>query len=303
MFGTPTYMSPEQAKGIGVDVRSDLYAVGIILFELLAGKPPFMERTPMALLLKKANEAAPTIFHVNPEVNIPEGLNRVVARVLSGNPDERPADARQMMDLLSEAITSATEPGVPMPDVVVRHGTTELAPRAADELVDPGPTLQIPEGDESANATAPGKNIWKWILPAVGVLTVVAVGAFFTVSGGGENGVSKEPAAAVMSPVSSDARAITDPGASGPDDPGHDATGMIGRADDSGVAADTDAGDNAGNKAKDAAIEPSQEKPPKVIRKTKRKVGKRPVKHRSVKKTRGKRGVKDKKILDLLRRD
>jgi hypothetical protein len=133
VFGTPAYMSPEQANGRNVDRRSDLYAVGVILFELLAGKPPFAGTTPIAILVKKATEEAPSLYHVNPDLRVPEGLERLVARLLASDPDLRPADVKETRRLLAEVAEGGDGPEVPLPDVRVRAGTTELVERVAPE--------------------------------------------------------------------------------------------------------------------------------------------------------------------------
>ncbi len=123
-FGTPTYMSPEQAQARELDARSDLYSVGVLLFEMLAGKPPFEAETPLAMALKKVQERAPTVYHVNPDVRIPESLERLLASLLDSNPDARPKSASECRALLAEA--AKDQSAIPMPSVVVRSRTTEV---------------------------------------------------------------------------------------------------------------------------------------------------------------------------------
>src|SRR5690606_38451126 len=67
-LGTPNYMSPEQAQGKPADERSDIYALGAVLYEMLAGRKPFEERDPDRLLQQIAHRAPPALYEVNPEV-------------------------------------------------------------------------------------------------------------------------------------------------------------------------------------------------------------------------------------------
>ena len=81
--GTPSYMSPEQARGTKVDHRTDIYSLGIILYELVAGKVPFEGDTAITVIFKHINEAPPAIE------GIPEELQTVIDKALTKYPEER----------------------------------------------------------------------------------------------------------------------------------------------------------------------------------------------------------------------
>ena len=97
IYGTPQYMSPEQASGGEVDLRADLYAAGVILYEMLAGKPPFEAEQIMPLLIKHMTEPPPPL----PE-HVPDAIRRVVLRLLAKNPVERFASADEVLVALTE---------------------------------------------------------------------------------------------------------------------------------------------------------------------------------------------------------
>jgi len=88
-IGTPQYMSPEQAAGEEVTDRSDVYSLGLVVFELLTGRPPFQEANVMALAAAHINKEAPGVRSLRPDVD--PGLAELVRRCLAKNPDERPS--------------------------------------------------------------------------------------------------------------------------------------------------------------------------------------------------------------------
>jgi len=96
VLGTPLFMAPEQMAGGRVDGRSDLYALGVMLFQLLTGHLPFEAGTLSALMTQIANEPAPDIRHWRPE--LPEALANIVAVALQKRPEMRYADGQQMAD-------------------------------------------------------------------------------------------------------------------------------------------------------------------------------------------------------------
>jgi hypothetical protein len=100
IVGTPQYISPECVAGEPVGAAADLYALGVVLFELLAGVPPFTDPVPAALLTKHLREMAPPLEEVRRDLALPEGLSALVARLLEKDPDDRPSSARSVADAL-----------------------------------------------------------------------------------------------------------------------------------------------------------------------------------------------------------
>jgi serine/threonine-protein kinase len=99
VMGTATYFSPEQAQGLSVDPRSDVYALGVVLFEMVAGRPPFQGDNPVAVAYKHVREEAPPLREIQPSV--PPAFASIVAMAMAKSPAERYASAEDLRgDLL-----------------------------------------------------------------------------------------------------------------------------------------------------------------------------------------------------------
>jgi serine/threonine-protein kinase len=98
IFGTPEYMSPEQAKGASIDHRVDIYAVGVILYEMAAGRTPFVGDSFMGILTQHLYEPAPAILSLNPNAQITPEYEAVIAKSLAKNPDERYQSMQELCD-------------------------------------------------------------------------------------------------------------------------------------------------------------------------------------------------------------
>ena len=103
IMGTAQYLSPEQAQGLPVDARSDLYSIGIVLYELLTGRPPFDAESAVTIALKQVSEEPVPPRRINPAV--PPAVEAVVMRALRKDPAERFQDADEMIAALEAAMT------------------------------------------------------------------------------------------------------------------------------------------------------------------------------------------------------
>lgn len=99
-LGSVHYISPEQAKGGRVDNRSDLYSLGVVMYEMLTGRPPYDGESPVAVALQHINGNAPMPSTLNP--NIPGGLEQIIMRAMSADPAQRYASASAMLYDLEE---------------------------------------------------------------------------------------------------------------------------------------------------------------------------------------------------------
>ncbi len=99
VMGTATYFSPEQAEGMGVDSRSDIYSLGVVIFEMVTGRPPFLGDTPVAVASKHVREHPPAPREVNP--GVPPDLEAIILKCLAKSPDHRYATGDDLrIDLL-----------------------------------------------------------------------------------------------------------------------------------------------------------------------------------------------------------
>ena len=133
IIGTPEYMSPEQVQGFKLDNRSDIYALGIVIYELFTGRTPFRSETPMGMLLKHLQEAPS--FEGEAGSGIPPALVPVLRKALEKNREERYSSASEVAAALRAAA------GVIAPD---KPATVSPAPTSPAETPVPGTTASLP---------------------------------------------------------------------------------------------------------------------------------------------------------------
>ena len=100
IMGTAQYLSPEQAQGHAVSAGSDLYSIGVILYELVTAQVPFDAEAAVTIAIKHVSEAPPAPRQINP--NIPPELEQVILWALNKNPNDRPTDADQLINALEQ---------------------------------------------------------------------------------------------------------------------------------------------------------------------------------------------------------
>lgn len=113
VVGTAMYMSPEQIKGESPDKRSDIYSLGVTLFEMVSGQPPFKADSAMTLMMMHVNDPVPNLRDLNPDV--PESLVAVINKALAKDPGDRYQSAAQMISALRDAMNRAKTDAVKAP--------------------------------------------------------------------------------------------------------------------------------------------------------------------------------------------
>jgi serine/threonine protein kinase len=129
LLGTPLYIAPEQAKGQSGDKRSDLYSLGVILYEMMTGVTPFRGDTTIAILMQHIHDMPTPPSLINP--NIPPALNMVILKSISKDPADRYQSATEMTIALADALN------VPVPKNLLPTRTPTYTPLSASPLTPP----------------------------------------------------------------------------------------------------------------------------------------------------------------------
>jgi serine/threonine protein kinase len=160
VFGSPLYMSPEQASGIEVSPASDVYSCGCALFESLVGEPPFLGTNAFATIHMHMNQPPPSLRDVLPGFSGPQRLEALLQRMLAKEPGERPQDFSQIADQLR---------------IISQAAKSNALPRMLGFETDPK------EQDEQPQKQNPKMFPSRIILPTILVLTVV-LGVFWVIT-------------------------------------------------------------------------------------------------------------------------
>lgn len=182
ILGTPAYMSPEQVRGDDVDRRCDIYAAGVMLFEMLTGKPPFSGKTPIAAMTAHLSEPVPSLRELRPDRGISASLEAVVQRALAKDPEQRYATARAFAEALMAARDErsshhiiAPRAGLDAESLAMVDTELELKDAVAKARPEIEKRLAQQQAEKSAAMRAPEakKLPMGWILVAV----LLAIGA------------------------------------------------------------------------------------------------------------------------------
>lgn len=154
--GTPAYLSPEQAMGTSALKASDLYSMAIIFYEMLAGEPPFMDTTPMKVLMKHVNEQPRPVTVRNSNVEVPESVDRFLRKALEKDPGNRFTTVNEFRKALEETITAHEEETVTIAPIAttgagIRVITDHFLPDAP-EMLGTARTELLPFPDASGPA-------------------------------------------------------------------------------------------------------------------------------------------------------
>ncbi|HEX7734545.1 MAG TPA: protein kinase [Ktedonobacteraceae bacterium] len=110
VLGTADYLSPEQARGEKLLASSDLYSLGVVMFEMLTGRAPFVGPTAVSIAMQHASTNPPAMQQVNPSVSIPASVEQIVMRVLEKEPEDRFRSAAEMRQVLRQCIRELYRP-------------------------------------------------------------------------------------------------------------------------------------------------------------------------------------------------
>jgi serine/threonine protein kinase len=163
MVGTPAYMAPEQGLGEAGDERSDLYSLGVILFQLATGRLPYDAETPLAVILKHLNEDIPIPHEIN--LNVPTAIEAVILKAMAKDQDDRFQSADEMKAQINSITGTALTDTGPIP----------IPPRLSDETATRTPPGSEPPSLSTSTAITPPRRPTLAGLGAIAAIALIGV--------------------------------------------------------------------------------------------------------------------------------
>jgi tRNA A-37 threonylcarbamoyl transferase component Bud32 len=201
MIGTPAYMAPEQLQGTTVDARTDIYALGVVLYQALTGECPFVAETPLAVALMHIHNPLRPPRQLNP--NIPEALERIILRALAKNPADRFQTADELAETLRDALAGLSR----QTDVVAAP-----VAESPDLLAAPAPPREpAPTAMPAAATTRRGLRrvpVWAWLVSGLVVAGLGLLASLVEIPSGGRSATAT-PAQLEAVPTGAAASAAT----------------------------------------------------------------------------------------------
>jgi len=249
VIGTPQYMSPEQcSQSSNIDKRSDIYSLGIILYEMLTGSVPFTGESPTAIMMQQLQDVPPSVLELQPA--LPASVDAIIKRALAKSPDERFDSAGEFAEALTQAagdadsfaaatIAVAAADANPLssttaPNNADVHSVADLNNVAGEQTVVAAASATTPmtmplpiqtqslevepqrrevEMELSIAPPASGSNPWRVIIPAA-LAVISVIGLVYAFSGNSTPNATDNPAALRADPNSQPAQSVT-PAATG----------------------------------------------------------------------------------------
>jgi eukaryotic-like serine/threonine-protein kinase len=186
VIGTAQYLSPEQARGERADARSDIYATGCLLYELLTGRPPFVGDSPVSVAYQHVREDPVPPSQLDPE--IPPVCDAIVLKALAKNPENRYQTAGEMREDIDRALSGRPVTATPLLAAGAMSGgtaTQRIAPVDSTSVM--GPPTATTQRFPGAPPEPPRSRTWAWVLLVLGVLAVFALALWLGRSFFGDN--------------------------------------------------------------------------------------------------------------------
>ncbi|PTL80060.1 serine/threonine protein kinase [Vitiosangium sp. GDMCC 1.1324] len=178
VVGTPEYMAPEQARGQPVGPMTDLYALGVVAFEMVTGRLPFTGTSPVDLLMKHVDARPPRPSEFVP--SLPAALDAFILQMLTKDPEARPGSAEQLRRQLQRLRDTLAAPQAPAtPAKPPAPGPSAKAPPEAPpapEPTKPEPVKTAPKAEEPRSPVTPGSPLRRWLPMGLGALALVGLG-------------------------------------------------------------------------------------------------------------------------------